>query len=236
MIDTVLWDVDGTLMDFKRSEHDAIRKAFADDGIRLTDDDIRLYSGINDDCWKKYERGQISRDEAFTLRFRRLFEILGISTDVDALNDRYQTYLGEIFYLQDEALSVCRALSGVCRQYVVTNGHIRPQTAKLNASGLSDIMDGVFISGAVGYPKPEKAFFDHCFSVIGEDRRARSVIVGDSLTSDMLGGNNAGIMTCWYNPEKKINDGTARVDAEISNLNEIFRIIKKRIIKKEETL
>ena len=109
----------------------------------------------------------------------------------------------------------------------MTNGHVKPQTMKINDSGLSDIVDGVFISDAVGCPKPEKAYFDYCFEKIGNVDKAKTIIIGDSLTSDMLGGNNAGIITCWFNPEGAENKTDAKIDFEIKSITEIYKILEK---------
>ena len=100
MIDTILWDIDGTLMDFKASEKKAIRKAFSDFSIDITDEEIMLYSDINDSCWKRMEKGEISRERVFTLRFEEFFEKVGYSCDTKKLNENYLTYLGQMFVIQ----------------------------------------------------------------------------------------------------------------------------------------
>ncbi len=229
MIDTILWDIDGTLMDFKASEKKAIKAAFADFDIYITDEETALYSGINDKCWKMYEKGEIARKDVFTRRFYELFEITGFSCDVEKLNDIYLTYLGEKYVLYPETLSVLSSLKGRVRQYIVTNGHVKPQTMKIKDSGLSDIVDGVFISDAVGCPKPEKGFFDYCFDKIGNVVPENTIIIGDSLTSDMKGGNNAGIITCWFNPEGAENKTGAKIDFEIKSITEIYKILERVI-------
>lgn len=226
MIDLVLWDIDGTLMDFKKSENEAIRKTFKDRGHILSEQDVELYSKINDSCWKRYEKGVLKREELFTKRFEEFFEITGINFDINMINESYLENLGKLFFLNEDALSVCQALEGRVRQYIVTNGHIKPQSMKINDSGLSKIVDGAFISDEIGFNKPDKKFFDVCFERIGNVEKEKTIIIGDSLSSDMKGGNNAGILCCWYNPFKEKNDTGIKIDYEIRTLKEVEEIIK----------
>lgn len=228
MLDTVLWDIDGTLMNFKKSEHEALIRALSSFGYEPSEEEIELYSRVNDSCWKRYERGELDYDGIFTLRFREFFDLIGISLDISSVNEIYRKHLGEIFFLNDGAKEVTEKLGahGV-RQYIVTNGYAETQMKKAKASGLSDIMDGIFISGVIGCPKPEKRFFDECFKSIGNVDKAKTVIIGDSVSSDILGGNNAGIRTVWFNPEGNKNDRGAKVWREVGTLYEAYALIKE---------
>lgn len=226
MIDTIFWDIDGTLMDFKASEKKAIKKAFSDFSINITEDEISLYSDINDSCWKKMERGEITRERVFSLRFEEFFEKVGYFCDIEKLNENYLTYLGQMFVLQDNSYEILKSLKGKVRQYIVTNGHVKPQTMKVKASGFMELIDGLFISGEIGYQKPSKEFFDHCFEEIGNIDKTKTVIIGDSLTSDIKGGNNAGILCCWYNPEGAERPKDLKIDYEIKSLKEVYDILK----------
>lgn len=226
MLDIVLWDVDGTLMDFKRSEREALKKALSELGYTPTEDEILLYSKINDSCWKRYEKGQMSYDEVFTARFREFFAELGLCADIEGVNAVYRAGLGEIYFLREGALQLCRGLKGRVRQYIVTNGFAETQIKKVTNSGLINAVDGMFVSGLIGCPKPEKLFFDRCFEKIGNVDRDKTIIIGDSLTSDMQGGINAGIHTCWYNPDGEKNTGV-KTDFEITDLSMVPDIIFK---------
>ena len=117
------------------------------------------------------------------------------------------------------------SLVGKIRQYVVSNGTVVAQTKKLRNSGFDKLMDGVFLSEEVGFEKPAKEFFERVFERIGDVERERVLIVGDSLSSDILGGTFAGIRTCWYNPGGGVNDTEARVDFEVRDLNEILAVL-----------
>lgn len=240
---SVLWDVDGTLLDFVYSQRYAMNRCFQTIGQDITEEILQRYQEINDGYWKRLELGEVTKAELLTGRFTTLFEEYGITgVDVEAFREEYQDLLGRVYrYMEDPAdssLDVCRALHGKVRQYIITNGVTSTQENKLRLSGLYDLMDGVFISERIGTPKPQKEFFDHCVKAIEESgadlRREELLIVGDSLTSDIKGGVLSGIPTCWYRPEDIFEkDASAAVqyelyrpDHEISRLGQIFDILE----------
>lgn len=224
--DMILWDVDQTLLDFKRSEDYAVRYCFRLFGLEADDRIVKRYSEINEGYWRRIETGEIRKKEALSGRFQTLFGEIG-ATDVDAeeFQKEYAEALGSVYYFQDDSYELVKSLKGVCRQYLVTNGVNRTQRKKLQLSGLDKLVDGIFISEQIGVPKPQREYFEQCFAQIPGFRKESTIIVGDSLTSDMLGGNRAGIATCWYNPEGMENHSDVRIDYEIRNLNEIWRIL-----------
>ncbi len=134
-------------------------------------------------------------------------------------------FLGDTIVYRDNSFQIVKSLQGKVRQYVVSNGTVIAQTKKLNRSGLGALMDGVFLSEQIGVEKPNLEFFDKVFDIIGDIDRNQIMIVGDSLTSDICGGNRAGIITCWYNPEKAEKIENVHVDYEITNLREVYRIL-----------
>ena len=142
----------------------------------------------------------------------------------EAFNESFPLHLSDVTVYCDDSLNLIRSLRGRVRQYVVSNGTLVAQTKRLAKSGLGAEMDGVFLSEEVGFEKPARAFFDRVFERIGE-KREECLIVGDSLTSDIQGGNNAGVRTCWYNPHGAENNTNARADFEIRSLNEVRRIL-----------
>ena len=111
------------------------------------------------------------------------------------------------------------------RQYVVSNGTVTAQTKKLRLSGLGVLMDGIFLSDELGVEKPNKAFFDKVLEAVSPENLSEVMIVGDSLTSDMQGGINAGIRTCWYNPDRKPLPAEYTVDLVISDLHELIPLL-----------
>lgn len=227
MIDILLWDVDGTLLDFLAAERNALRACFAAFGLgACTDEMIGRYSVINQQHWRRLERGEITRAQTLYGRFAEFFRKEGIGCrDVDAFNLEYQKRLGDTVVFFDQADRLIASLRGRVRQYAVTNGTREAQMRKLTRSGLDALFDGVFISELVGADKPSVEFFDAVFREIGPVDRARVMIVGDSLTSDIRGGNNAGVRTCWYNPQGLPAPADLHIDAEIQNLNEIVTIL-----------
>ncbi len=223
---TILWDVDGTLLDFLYSQRYALTKCFRGVGREITEEQIQRYSRINDDYWKRLELGKVSKEQLLTGRFLDLFREYGIGNiDVEAFAKEYQEALGSVFSYLDDSLAVCRALQGRVRQYAVTNGVTASQRNKLEISGLAQAMDGLFISEQVGAPKPYREFFDYVFARIEEKDKTRILIVGDSLSSDIKGGVLAGIHTCWYRPEGTANESAYRPDYEISDLHALYDIL-----------
>ena len=223
MIKTILWDIDGTLLDFKAAERAAIKTCFRLFGLgECTDEMVARYSAINETYWERLELGELTKPQVLTGRFEEFLQREGIAFDgIDAFNGAYQIRLGDTICYRDDSCALIRKLRGRVRQYAVTNGTVVAQEKKLRNSGLGELFDGVFISDRVGFEKPAREFFDHVFAQIGPVDPAETMIVGDSLTGDIRGGNNAGIVTCWYNPAGLPNDRGVRVDREIRNLWEI---------------
>ena len=136
--------------------------------------------------------------------------------------------MGDTIVFCDDSLQIIRSLKGKVKQYVVSNGTVIAQNKKLRLSGLGDLMDGIYLSEELGAEKPNIKFFEQVFADIGPIERTEVLIVGDSLSSDICGGNNAGIQTCWYNPLGAELKGDYKVDYEIRNLNEIYEILNER--------
>lgn len=225
----ILWDVDQTLLDFTKSEDYALRNTFEHFGIQINSETVALYSGINDSYWKRLERGEVTKQEVLLGRFYTLFECLSIDAiDVPDFASAYQKALGSVYFYRDDSYRLCLELKKDYRQYVVTNGVTWTQRNKLRLAGFDKIMDDIFISEEIGSPKPFRDFFEKCFDKIPDFDKEKTIIVGDSLTSDMLGGNRAGISCCWYNPEEKEKANDVFIDYEIRNLWEIRKILEKR--------
>lgn len=220
-IKTLLWDVDGTLLDFLAAEKYGMVKCCREIGVEMDEEMLAVYSGINRAWWEKHERGEVTQREVFTGRLQELFARYGIpDTDYDRFNEHYQIALGEAVFPLEDSLRLFEELGKHFRQYVVTNGSREAQEAKLRRSGLDRMADGVFISSVVGAQKPTEAFFDFVREKTGY-LREETMIIGDSLTSDMLGGNNAHIRCCWYNPKGAPRREGIRIDYELHSLWEL---------------
>lgn len=228
MISIILWDVDGTLLDFNAAERAAIRTLFAAFDLgECTDAMLARYSAINVGFWQQLERGELTKPQILVRRFEQFFGECGINPRLaPAFNDQYQVRLGDTVVCRDDSLNVVKALKGSVKQYVVSNGTIVAQTRKLSRSGLGAEMDGIFLSERLGAEKPGAVFFKRVFDAIRPRDLSEVMIVGDSLTSDIQGGMNAGIRTCWYTPERKEAPASYRIDHEIADLHEITEILK----------
>ncbi len=226
----LLWDVDGTLLDFEYSMRVSLYKSLKKIGVEATEEMIDRYSQINDRWWKRLERGEVTKAQLLPGRFIDLFAEFGIQCDdVNAYLKDFQENLGREYRIIENAAEVCAELKAQgYHQFVVTNGVSRTQQNKLQLSGLTEYMEEVFISEQLGAPKPQKEFFDVCFEKIAQKypdfEKSETLIIGDSLTSDMQGGINAGIGTCFYNPGGA-DTGELKVSSQIAKLEEIFEVV-----------
>lgn len=227
MIKAILWDIDATLLDFHAAEKQAIKTLFARFELgECSDEMIQRYSKINRSYWEKLERGEVTKPQVLVGRFVDFFAAEELDTSIaPEFNKAYQLSLGDTIVFCDDGYNIVKSLKGKVKQYAVSNGTVVAQTKKLRLSGLGELFDGVFLSEDLGVEKPNEEFFDKVFADIGPVNKEEVVIIGDSLTSDIRGGNNAGILTCWYNPSKVICNGDYKIDYEISDLHEIYDIL-----------
>lgn len=228
MIKTLLWDVDGTLLNFDKSENYALKKCFEIFNIgECTDEMVARYSPINKKYWEALERGEITKPLVLVKRFEDFFRSENIDFNrFEEFNKEYQVRLGDRAFLYDDALSTLVFLKGKVKQYAVTNGTFIAQSRKLELSGLNSVFDRVFISDVVGYEKPSVPFFDKVQQETEVFVKDEVMIIGDSLTSDMKGGNNAGILCCWFNPSGTENTKNVKTDFEIQSLCQVIDIVE----------
>lgn len=233
--DYLLWDVDGTLLDFSYSERESLSRCLKAIGVSATDEMIGIYSGINDGWWKRLEKGEVTKEQLLNGRFADFFAAIGLpGQDVESFRFAYQHGLSSIFKYMEDSLEICRKLKAMgYHQYTVTNGVAAVQETKLKLSGFADVFEGNFISEQIGTPKPQIAFFDGCFHELTQNHKdfckERVLIIGDSLTSDIMGGRNAGIHTCWYQPGPACTSVETAEEPistyRIQSLEEIFEIV-----------
>lgn len=223
----ILWDIDGTLLNFDLAETAAINKCFEIFSLtKPTEEMLKVYKDINNIYWQRLERNEITRDEVLLGRFRDFFNRYGIDTKiVEDFNYNYQIQLGKTYVFNPFGKEIVRKLSTKYDQYAVTNGSLTAQKGKLEGSDLNKILLVSFISEKIGFEKPDKRFFDYVFDKIGSHDLEDYVIIGDSLTSDMLGGVNAKIKTIWFNPENKANHLNLPIDREIKSLKDADKAI-----------
>ena len=223
--DIVLLDADETVYDFKLAEKTAVSLTLKEFGIEPTDEVIALYSDINLKCWKALERGELAREELKSVRFQRLFERVGAQpADYYAVNDSYLDNLSHQAILLDGALEFVRKLHLYCKIYLATNGLTVAQTGRFERAAIRPYVDGIYISEQIGVSKPNEEYYDYIFRDLGVTDKSRVIMLGDSLTSDMLGGRNAGITTCRYLNGGEPS-GSNLCDYEIREYDEFFDIL-----------
>lgn len=220
-----LFDADNTLLDFTRAEHDAIVSCLAPRGIPSDRETVSLYSAINDVHWKRLEKGLTTRDRLRVERFVDFFAAVGYTGDPVAMADDYMKMLSRQSQLIDGALELVQALYGHCRLYIITNGITSVQIGRFDSCPLAPYFQRCYISEQMGCAKPEKRFFDMVAADIPDFNPRDTVVVGDSLTSDILGGIRAGLDTCWFNPEGKPAPADMDITHTVSRLADIIPIL-----------
>lgn len=223
----LLWDIDGTVLDFLAAERAAIRMLFEKYNFGFCSDEmLKRYSEINKKFWQALERNEMSKSEILVERFREFFEKEGFDVNLaESFNSDYQLALGETIAFCDDAKNILLKEKEKFVLVAITNGTKVAQTKKLKNSGLDKIFDFIFISEDVGYEKPNKEFFDCVVKTVHIEDLSEVLIIGDSLTSDILGGKNICVDTCWYNPAEKENKSDILPTFCIKNLNELEKII-----------
>ena len=227
MIRNVFLDVDDTILDFGRAEREALASALSQMGVPVNDESVKCYHEVNLAHWQMLERGEITRERLLVRRFEKFFESVGVFANAEKTQRVYEYELGRRSYFLEGAEALLEALkAGGYRIFLASNGTTVVQAPRIKASGLDRICHGIFLSEEIGCDKPQKEFFDACFARIEDFSPGNAIILGDSLSSDILGGKNAGIKTCWFNPQNKPLTGEILPDFEISKLSDFFEILK----------
>ena len=221
MIRNVLFDLDDTLFDFHKAEKIALTKTLVHFGIDPTEETLALYSTINAAHWKRLELGEISREEVKVGRYRELFKTIGVECDPVKATAYYESMLAIGHYFMPGAPELLEELYRKYRLYIVSNGTAKVQEGRIGSSGIAKYMDGIFISQILGANKPDKQFFDICFAEIPDFSLSETVIIGDSLSSDIKGGINAGITTVWFNSKGIENDNDIKPDYTLKEHSEV---------------
>jgi 2-haloacid dehalogenase len=221
----LLFDADDTLLDFQASEQEALKGLFESLGLTITDDLVDKYHEINHGLWAAFERGEVTKDEILQTRFRKLFAAIGFEIDRPSLEAEYQEMLASGHMVIPGTFELLDQLRGHFELYIVSNGVASTQYNRLHASGLFPYFQNIFISEETGYQKPQIEFFQYVFDRIPEFDSSKALIIGDSLSSDIQGGINANIDTCWYNPNKLVNNKGLKITKEISNLDQLCDIV-----------
>lgn len=219
----LVFDADGTLLDYEMSEKVALTKTLKEIGIEITKDIHEHYRNINAEFWTKMEAGEISVSELRILRFEGLLKKIGFdkNIDIEYFSDKYLSYLAEGNHLILGAKEICEELSKKYKIVILTNGIKNVQLKRIKESGIEPYISHIITSEEAGIGKPSVDIFKYMFEKINYSNVEKMIIIGDSITSDIKGGNNIGMDTCHYNPSKKSIDNNVKITYSIEKLSDL---------------
>ena len=218
MFKFLLIDLDDTIFDFRGQEKLALQQALRLFGIDPTEEVCHRYHLINKDHWERLERKEITREQVLVGRYGVLLQELGVNKDPVQLARAYEKCLSQGHLFLPGAVETLERLYGKDKLYIISNGTSHVQGGRLKSADISHFFEDIFIYQNVGVNKPDREFFERCIARIPGFQREKALIVGDSLSSDILGGINAGIKTCWVNAQRKPADPRIPADYEIESL------------------
>jgi 2-haloacid dehalogenase len=221
---SIFFDLDNTLLDFNKAEYFAAQNLFKKHNLPFDDNAIKTYSKINLSFWKRFESGEIKKEDIFENRFIEFCRTYGKTADTKQMAPEYFEFLSQGYYVIDGALEVLKYLkSKNYKLYATTNGVALTQYRRIENSGLKPYFDKIFVSEEAGFQKPSKEYFNYVVKNIPEKDKEKMLIIGDSQSSDILGGINSGIDTCWYNPKSEKSKYYSKF--EITDLSQIKTIL-----------
>ena len=221
----LLLDLDGTLYDFERAEAAALSDLLASWGLACGSRELEAYHQFNDACWKALERGEITKEQLKSKRFQDFLAFIGFEYDPVLAGEEYSENLSHYGFLLPGAIELLQALVKRYELYAVTNGIQKVQLGRWAASGIGVYFNNMFVSEEVGIAKPHSGYFEHVFAHIPGFCKEQTLLIGDSLSSDMKGGINAGIDTLWYNPAHIIKPQDLPITYEMDSLEKIQRFL-----------
>ncbi|AKA69250.1 YjjG family noncanonical pyrimidine nucleotidase [Clostridium scatologenes] len=228
----IIFDADETLFDFKRSERDAFKNAMLEFNIEYDENyHLKIYSDINKDIWKEFEKRLITQEKLKVERFKRLSDKLNLEFDEVKFDEvkfarSYMKHLANASFLYDNSISLVKSLYKNYKLSIVTNGLTDVQNKRIRKSIIAKYFQDIVISEEVGVSKPDSKIFELALNNLNHTDKSKVLMVGDSLTSDIQGGINSGIDTCWLNSNKIANTTKFKPTYEISNLMELKDILK----------
>ncbi len=228
---TLLFDADDTLLDFHKDEKQALVKALTHFGVPVTEENIKIYSEINQGMWRQLERGELTKPELKRTRFKKFFDAIGFVCDEEPLtvNEYYLSLLGEGGNTLEGAVETVRKLKEEGFDlYIITNGVAQTQAKRLTRSDLLPYFTEVFVSETIGYQKPRKEYFDAVLNSIKEKDKEKILVIGDSLTSDIQGAMNASLPCCWLNRYGKELPDNYVVDFVIDDVREVVGVVSSK--------
>ena len=227
MIEFLFLDLDDTILDFHKAERIALSKTIRQFGVEPTEEVLHRYHLINIWHWEQLELGKMTRAEVLTGRFKMLFQELGLDVDPDQMQAGYEHNLSIGHYFLPGAEEAVDELSKKYRLFLASNGTAVVQKGRMTSANLYRFFEQVFVSQEIGHNKPSLDYFNACFDRIPGFDRSKAMIVGDSLSSDIKGGKNAGIRTCWVNPNHSPVRPDIQPDYEIEALHQLPKLLEE---------
>jgi YjjG family noncanonical pyrimidine nucleotidase len=221
----ILFDLDNTIYDFDRSSKEALQHTFEHFGIPYTSANIQMYKQINHQCWTDFENGKIDFATLRNIRFELFIKAIEVSIKPAEMGNYYLYLLSQADHMIEGAQSLLDNLRPKTKMAVVTNGLKEVKRPQLSRPAIRQYFDAVIISEEVGIAKPHQGFFEYTFDLINHPPKSEVIIIGDNLNSDIKGGNNFGITTCWFNPARKTNDSNIKPDSEIHHLEDFLEVL-----------
>lgn len=225
MIEFLFIDLDDTILDFQKAERIALAKTLQSFGLEPEDEVLSRYHQINKSYWERLERKEVTREALLINRFEDLFTEYGIAVEPVQCARTYEKNLGTGHYFLPGAYEAVEAMSKKYKLYLASNGTAHIQAGRLESANIAHFFQGIFISQEIGANKPDREYFERCFARIPGFDPGKAMIVGDSLSSDILGGKQAGILTCWVNSKGKTAPADLQPDYEIPSLSALEALL-----------
>jgi len=224
----IIFDADETLFDFKKSEREAFKNSMLEFDIAYDENHhLKIYQGINTAIWKEFEEGLITQKKLKVERFKRLSDELQAGFNEEEFAKAYMRHLSNGSFLFEDTIELVESLHKDYRLTIVTNGLKDVQDNRIRKSIIAKYFEDIVVSEEVEVSKPDPRIFEHALNNIKHTDKGKVLMVGDSLTSDIKGGINFGIDTCWYNPNKIVNKTGIKPTYEIATFNELKEILQK---------
>ena len=226
MMEFLFLDLDDTILDFHKAERIALSKTIRDFGVEPTEEVLNRYHVINKWHWEQLELGKMTRDQVLKYRFKALFTELGLNVDAADCAAVYEKNLSIGHYFLPGAEEAVDALSKKYRLFLASNGTASVQKGRMTSANLYRFFEQVFVSQEIGHNKPSKEYFSACFARIPGFDITKAMMVGDSLSSDIKGGIQAGMKTVWVNPRHE-DCGSIKPDHEIEALSQLEGLLEE---------
>ena len=226
--EVIIFDADETLFDFKKSEREAFKNTMLEFNIEYDENyHLKEYSDVNTAIWKEFEEGLITQKKLKVERFKRLSDKLNIKFDETLFAKSYMKHLSHASFLYDDSIELLESLHKNHRLIIITNGLKDVQDGRIRKSIVAKYFEDIVVSEEVNVAKPDPKIFEISLNDIKYMDKSKVLMVGDSLTSDIKGGINFNIDTCWFNPNKVINKTEIKPTYEISSLMDLKDIVGK---------